>query len=444
MTTPTPPRLSRRAWRPVFWLGLVALVCWIPPAWRGHGLYGRGAFKAVHAYAVLLSGLAWTASLAVALTPAGRRRALALRLLAVLVALVVAIPIADVAATVWSVRRGHLWYYAQFFPRGSNLPDPELVWKRAPGLAYRGRKTPFCDEVEYRTDEHGFRNPPGLRAADVVVVGDSVTEAGEVEDGATFVRKAAAATGLSIVNLGTSGYGPQQELAVLRRYGFAYAPRLVVWQFTEWNDLIDAQAYAGRHGPAARTLPPWGQLYEQHSPVLKLVNTFFPGRLPNTLEFRGSDGRVSRQMFWPYAPDMHRRLPLGFEETSRAIASASEECRSRGVDFALLYVPAHVRVLLPDLRFKDASQRDRFCPGGLADRDDDLAHAVAALCDRLGRPLLDMAPPLRRRAAVDNRRLYVANDPHLGPDGHDAVAAALARFLAARRGPAPGLADRRR
>jgi hypothetical protein len=432
----------RGAWQGVLWLGAVVVACWVVPAVRGHGLYGRGLIKVAHAYAGIFAALAWLACLAVALAPARYRRALALRAMAVVAALLVAVPIGDVAFTVWSVRVGHLWYYSQCFPRSQNTSDPELVWKRAPGLNWRGRKTPQCDEVVYRTDENGFRNPGGIRRADVVVVGDSVTEAGEVDEGSTFVRKAADTLGLEAVNLGTSGYGPQQELAVLRRYGLAYGPRLVVWQVTEWNDLIDAQAYRTRHEPSARTLPPWERLYAQHSPVMRLASAILPGRLPNLVEFRRSDGRVDKQMFWPYRPDPHRQLPEGFAETQRAIATAFETCRARGMGFVVLYVPSHVRVLLPYLRFKDEAQRERFCPGGVADREDDLSHAMAEFCGRLGCPMIDAGPPLRRRAAADNRRIYVRNDPHLGVDGHDEVGNALVQFVRSRRDLAERVAVR--
>jgi hypothetical protein len=436
-------RATRSAWWPVLWLGAVVVACWAVPAVRGRGLYGHGLFKAVHAYSGIFAAPAWLASVAVALSPSRYRRALSLRLMTVLGALAVAVPVGDLAAALWSVRVGHIWYHEQCFPRGQNVPDPELVWKRAPGLTWRGRKTPFCDEVVYRTDENGFRNPAGLRRADIVVLGDSVTEAGEVDEGSTFVRKTAVALGLEAVNLGTSGYGPQQELAVLRRYGLAYDPRLVVWQVTEWNDLIDAQAYRTRHEPAARTLPPLGTLYAQHSPVMRLVSALLPGRLPNTVEFRRSDGRVEKQMFWPYQPDPHRRLPEGFAETRAAITTAFETCRARGIGFVVLYVPSHVRVLLPYLRFRSEAQRDRFCPAGITDPEGDLSHAMADFCGRLGCQLIDMGPPLRRRAAVDNRRVYIRNDPHLGVDGHDEVSHALARFVRSHRElTAGGLARR--
>src|SRR5262249_36964254 len=157
-------------------------------------------------------------------------------------------------------------------------------------------------------------------------------------------------------------------------------------------DLIDAQAYRMRHEPAARTLPDWEILYIRHSPVMRLASALLPGRLQNTLEFQQSDGRVEPQMFWPYQPDLHRQLPEGFQETSRAITTAFENCRARGIDFLVLYIPAHVRVLLPSLRFENEAQRDRFCPGGLADREDDLSHAMAEFCGHLGCPMIDMAP----------------------------------------------------
>lgn len=416
------------AWRAVLILGAVVFACWVLPTLRGRGPYGRGVSQFVLVHVGIFAALAWPASLAVALAPDRYRRPLRLRLMAVLAALLVAVPIGDLALTLWSVRVRHFWYHSMSFARAENSPDPELIWKRRPGLSWRGRKTPFCDEIVYRTDEHGFRNPPGIVRADIVFLGDSVTEAGELDEDSTFVRTTAASLGWVAVNLGTSGYGPQQELAALRRYGLTYRPGLVVWQVTEWNDLIDAQAYRLRDEPSARTLPPWEVLYPRHSPVMRLVSAILPGRMPSTVAFRRSDGRVEPQMFWPYRPDLHRQIPEGFDETRRAIRSAFEACRAQGIDFVVLYVPSHVRVLLPYLRFKNDSQRDRFCPGGVADSEGDLAHAVRDFCGELGCPMIDMGPPLRERAAVDNRRVYIPNDPHLGVDGHEEVRKALVRF----------------
>src|SRR5262249_25131700 len=148
-------------------------------------------------------------------------------------------------------------------------------------------------------------------------------------------------------NLGVSGYGPQQELVVLKRFGLPRNPRLVVWQFTEWNDVIDAQVYASRNDPAIPTGRTLTTLYLGNSPVVRLLPRVLPPRLPNTLRFRRSDGRIEEQAFWPYQADHHERYPVGFAETRKAIAEAHALCRERGIAFAVLYVPSHVRVLWP-------------------------------------------------------------------------------------------------
>jgi hypothetical protein len=134
-------------------------------------------------------------------------------------------------------------------------------------------------------------------------------------------------------------------------------------------------------------------------------------------------------MFWPYEPDPHRRLPEGFAETRRSIVTAFETCRSRGIGFVVLYVPSHVRVLFPYLRFKSDAQRARFWPQDRSGGGGDISDALRTFCAGLGCPMIDMAPPLLRRAAEDNRRLYVPNDPHLGVDGHDEVTNALVAFV---------------
>jgi hypothetical protein len=47
----------------------------------------------------------------------------------------------------------------------------------------------------------------------------------------------------TVANLGQSAYGPQQELAVLKRFGASLGPRLCIWTFYEGNDLDDVERY---------------------------------------------------------------------------------------------------------------------------------------------------------------------------------------------------------
>ncbi len=47
----------------------------------------------------------------------------------------------------------------------------------------------------------------------------------------------------TVANLGLSGYGPQQELATLKRYALPLNPKTIVWVFYEGNDLGNVDGY---------------------------------------------------------------------------------------------------------------------------------------------------------------------------------------------------------
>ena len=66
----------------------------------------------------IFAALAWLASLAVALTPARSRRAVAVRLMAVLGALLVTVPLGDLASTLWSVHVGEPVLFQPAVARG--------------------------------------------------------------------------------------------------------------------------------------------------------------------------------------------------------------------------------------------------------------------------------------------------------------------------------------
>ena len=141
--------------------------------------------------------------------------------------------------------RSNFWLDQANIPRAYNVADDELGFVRKPGVSWEGYIEDANRLVDYHTDRNGFRNPPVERpAADIVFVGDSFTEAIEVDENDTFVRRVGNATGLSVANLGRGAYGPQQEFIVLKKYGLAYKPRFVVWQLFEGNDLLDAENFA--------------------------------------------------------------------------------------------------------------------------------------------------------------------------------------------------------
>lgn len=139
--------------------------------------------------------------------------------------------------------------YPSVFPLGLYRFDDALGGSAIPGLLPLGgisrKTTVLCNETGrymiYKSDEHGFHNPPGLWAdspADILAVGDSFTHGACVDSHESFVallRRARPRT----VSVGMSGNGPLAELAGVREYVPLLKPRLVVWCYNEGNDISD-------------------------------------------------------------------------------------------------------------------------------------------------------------------------------------------------------------
>jgi hypothetical protein len=96
--------------------------------------------------------------------------------------------------------------------------------------------------VHMITDANGFRNSSPEKATyNIVALGDSFTRASGVA--APWPQKLAEYTGSDVLNLGEVGFGPQDELKVLRQYGLKKQPKWVILAYFEGNDLYDAAAY---------------------------------------------------------------------------------------------------------------------------------------------------------------------------------------------------------
>ena len=111
---------------------------------------------------------------------------------------------------------------------GDNIPDRELIHIHKPYLkragathgdiayAFHLADAPLYPyDVAY--DRNGFRNDRDLTEAEIVVLGDSFVEGGPVAADNLITANLGRFVGCNVANLGQSGYGPQQELAVLRR-----------------------------------------------------------------------------------------------------------------------------------------------------------------------------------------------------------------------------------
>lgn len=73
--------------------------------------------------------------------------------------------------------------------------------------------------------------------ADVVVIGDSYVESPMLPGSSLLTTQLSHQLQTSVANLGISGYGPEQELVVLKRYALNLQPKTIVWVFFEGNDF---------------------------------------------------------------------------------------------------------------------------------------------------------------------------------------------------------------
>jgi len=91
-------------------------------------------------------------------------------------------------------------------------------------------------------DVAGFCNPldkADRASVDVVTLGDSFTFCQVLDASDTFTARIENQTGLTTYNLGVAGIGPYEYLEILRKFGLALKPRVVVMNVYEGNDLKD-------------------------------------------------------------------------------------------------------------------------------------------------------------------------------------------------------------
>jgi hypothetical protein len=348
--------------------------------------------------------------------------------------------------------------------RSGNLPDPELIYVREghqnTHLRFRGADlhrlhgasySPIY-ECDLRLDGHGFRNPVDLPAADVIVIGDSFIEGLHVAAPDLVSAQLAGLLGRPVANLGRTGYGPQQELHVLRRYGLGLRPKTCVWAFYEGNDLQDVATYEADRKNVRRVVNDvpskdlYGRSFTRNSLSFVIHNGLRrdPGQPSRryTGRFVDRSGRRTEMVFscgvhegvdLPAAP---RGESAELKRVQAVLAEAHAVCTRQGIDLVVVFVPAKFRV------YRD---RCAFEPGSpcLSWRVDDLPRAlkgaVAAVSDEIG--FLDLTPRFLGDSA-GGALLYLPDDTHWSALGHHAAAVAMAEFLSARRGPGRPDADR--
>ncbi len=110
------------------------------------------------------------------------------------------------------------------------------------------------------TDAAGFRNRSIDERVEVAALGDSFTDAMTMAAEAAWPAQLEQTLGVPVRNYGTAGFGPQQELLVLKDFVVPRRPRTVVLAFFAGNDIFDAEAFDAFQrsgGTVRRATPGW-------------------------------------------------------------------------------------------------------------------------------------------------------------------------------------------
>ncbi len=342
--------------------------------------------------------------------------------------------------------------YRKFFPHPWQppferdlRPDPELIWIHKPYLTFSGKfvgglvnwfgiETDRRYDLDVRYDRNGFRNPIDLDQADVVILGDSFAESSWVVYDDIVSARLGKALGTRVLNLGHNGYGPQQELVVLKRFGISVQPKIVVWLFYEGNDLQDYVRYEEIRAD-------WNQFISKDNTfanrsfsrtVLKALARMLSSKRP-TPEARqlgegaygtltAGEGAGERMYFYFRPRPLPDKAKAALDGAKQAIHNGFRICAENQVRFLLVFVPAKYRVYKDLVELPPSTQLD-------PRQTNDLPEEMRDWCSVRAIPYLDLTPILTRAAKENSDLIYFLDDEHWTSKGNEVVAQQILGLL---------------
>ena len=313
--------------------------------------------------------------------------------------------------------------------------DPELGWTLRPNVTGVSSNEPW--QADLATNALGFRDADhGEKAAGltrVAVLGDSFVFGSGVNQDEPVTRRLAALLGPSfeVINLGVPGYGTDQALLTLRRWGPRLSPDIVLAGFF-WNDVMEnasAEMYSLQKprfvlaGDSLSLVPPGTSpdrsaaarldaALAARSHLWSLVNHSF-----------GSAGRVEPESR-PVMVDLSLRAAPSAREPEFALTWAllgalAREARVLGAAPIVFTVPP--RFLVDDVAKQKVLRIYRLGADAL---DEDGFSRVKKACQHHDLPVVDLLPAFRD-AAREGERLFLPTGIHWSAKGHALAARVL-------------------
>lgn len=295
------------------------------------------------------------------------------------------------------------------------------------------RVTVACNEtgvwLTYQADQNGFRNPPEAwsKPVEVALIGDSYTHGycvPEQDSLAGLLRRRH-----RVLNLGISGLGPLSQLAILKEYVPALAPKHVVWLFYEGNDIPKdlpeesrsellmayltpgfTQDLAQRADEVTHTLIPY--LDEHMQEALDRVDNPYQDLIEHVTlhQLRETFGIDPISLGF-----VHRNTDAMLDLFDQIMAEAMQTVSGWGGDLSVIYIPDQARF---------------YAGGGQDPVRDHIRQKVKEAALRHGLKFIDLDPLIEQ--AGNGTSLWYSPWSHFNEKGYRLMAGEIERLLDAK------------
>ena len=243
-------------------------------------------------------------------------------------------------------------------------------------------------------------------------LGDSFVEGWYVSDEQTVASRLAHRLAQCVANLGVAGYGPMQELRVLKGDALAKKPKVIAWFFFEGNDLYDDHSFE-YFLAAPRQWELEASNWQRRSftinaarRIRRWTNSIVPNSGP-VLGARAWARQISKRIYFvgygavPWTEYEESR----WEKAKKTFREGIEAARGSGAEIILVYVPIKFRVYR---EFITIPPRSPLRGWGVWTS---LPQKFTEFCKSVSVPCVDLTDRLQQavREGVD---VYALNDTH--------------------------------
>jgi hypothetical protein len=302
----------------------------------------------------------------------------------------------------------------------------------------------YQDEAQITAtyDANGFRNPTDLIDWEIVVVGDSFVELGNLDYEDLYTTLAGKTLSLRVKNLGVSYTGPLSYIQYLRDYGKGFSTRHAIMVFFEGNDLEDLSVennYLERYKVTGKR--PYRNFIKQSSLIRAIRGRVFASSdsrselFPNASRSRTNKltpnayflGSKKIPITLGYSPPRTDQLTVKQKSSlNAALAQWAITATSMNIKPWLLYMPCKDRVLDGHLSFMPHAD-ERL----ITWKPTDLPDLLRSLSDLNKIEFIDPIPALAAEAKAGILTYNSIADTHLNRHGAQIVAAVVSRALRA-------------